>query len=400
LNLPHIGFYKTNNQFIIETVNSISPSATAEITATEPSEIRIALVNADQPPVLPILLSYVNIDAQASETERRELLLIINNYRDVFAKTLTELGCTPLTEMYIVEVDGSGPVRQAPYRTSPTDRRMISDILNGWRAAGIISDSTSPYAIPVLLVDKEGGEKRLCVDYRRLNLQAQDQPYPMPDIDDLLSRLAEGRIFSTLDLSNGFLQIPLSDDAKLKTAFVTEETTTKFERMPFGLKGAPGMFQKVMNVVFQDLRDSGLVHVYLDDIIIPSTDWADMLRVIELVFRALRKARLTLKPAKCMFGADKLDFLGFTLSRGVIQPGPKVHTIKTFPRPTDAHEVRLFLGLTRYFRRFVVNYAKLVAPLRLLTGKDVPYVWEEPQQQAFEELRKQLWSACSIRRQR
>lgn len=114
LNLPHIVFYKTNNQFIIETVNSISPSATAETTATEPSEIRTALVSADQPPVLPILLSDVNVDAQASETERSELLLLINNYRDVFAKILTELGCTPLAEMDIVEVDGSVPVRQTP----------------------------------------------------------------------------------------------------------------------------------------------------------------------------------------------------------------------------------------------------------------------------------------------
>jgi len=123
----------------------------------------------------------------------------------------------------------------------------------------------------------------------------------------------------------------------------------------------------------------------ISELIILSTDWADMLRVVERVFGALRKARLTLKPK---FGADKLDFLGFTLSRGLIQPGPKVHVIKTFPRPRDAHEVRRFLGLTGYFRRFVVNYTKLVAPLTHLTGKDMPYVWEEPQQQAFEELRK------------
>jgi len=94
----------------------------------------------------------------------------------------------------------------------------------------------------------------------------------MPEIDELLSHLAEGRIFSTLDLSNGFLQIPLSNDAKEKTAFVTEETVAKFERMPFGLKGAPGMFQKTMNLVFKELKDAGLVYIYLDDIIIPSRD--------------------------------------------------------------------------------------------------------------------------------
>jgi len=195
LELPHVHFYKLRDQVIIESISSIDPSVVSETATVEMSEIQTALVSADQPPVLPILSSDINIDAQASETERRELLQLINKYRDVFAKSLTELGCTPLAELDIVEVDGSVPVRQAPYRTSPSDRRMISDILNEWRTAGIISDSTSPYASPVLLVDKGGGEKRLCVDYRRLNLQTQDQPYPMPDIDDFLSRLHEGVLY-------------------------------------------------------------------------------------------------------------------------------------------------------------------------------------------------------------
>lgn len=163
--------------------------------------------------------------------------------------------------MEIVETPGSEPVRQRPYRTSPSNRRIITNILDEWRAAGIVTDSTSPYASPVLLVNKGTGEKRLCVDFRRLNQQTVDQPYPMPEIDELLSNLAEGKIFKTLDLSNGFLQIPLSEEAKEKTAF--EETTAKFERMPFGLKGAPGMFQKTMNLVFKELKDDGLIYIYI-----------------------------------------------------------------------------------------------------------------------------------------
>lgn len=194
----------------------------------------------------------------------------------------------------------------------------------------------------------------------------------MPDIDDLLSHLAGGQIFSTLDLSNGFLQIPLSQEAKEKTAFVTEDSTAKFERMPFGLKGAPGVFQKVMNLIFKDLKDEGLIHIYLDHIIIPSRDWDDMLSVIHRVLISLRLAAcLTLKPTKCTFGATSLNFLGFTISSGEIKPGLKVEAIRSFPKPHDAHEVRRFLVLKGYFRRFVVNYAKLAAPLTYLTGKDV-----------------------------
>lgn len=188
-----------------------------------------------------------------------------------------------------------------PYKTSPTDRRKIAEILQEWKQAGIVSDSASPYASPVLLVDKANGEKRLCVDYRKLNQQTVMQPFPMPDVDSQLSELASGRIFTTLDLSNGFLQIPLSNKTKDKTVFVTEQTTAKFERMPFGLKGAPATFQRLMSIVFKDLKEAGKVHTYLNDII-PSKTWNEMLEDLESVLSALADANLTLKPSKCSFG--------------------------------------------------------------------------------------------------
>jgi len=370
LDLPHINYYKRGNDFVIEAIGAICPSITTENVESECSDIHTALVDVEKPVPSPLVEQDVKIDSNVPPDERMKLLTLLNEYRHVFAKSLAELGCTDVLHMDIVEMPGSEPVRQRPYRTSPSDRRIISQILDEWRAAGIITDSTSPYASPVLLVSKGTGEKRLCVDFRRLNQQTVDQPYPMPEIDELLSHLAEGKLFSTLDLSNGFLQIPLTDEAKEKTAFVTEETTAKFERMAFGLKGAPGMFQKAMNLVFKELRDAGDIYIYLDDIIIPSQDWEHMLHVIRLVFESLRSANLTLKPAKCTFGARQLDFLGFTISSGEIRPGPKVNVIRNFPPPRDAHEVRRFLGLAGYFRRFIVNYAKLAAPLTLLTGKD------------------------------
>lgn len=128
-----------------------------------------------------------------------------------------------------------------------------------------------------------------------------------------------------------------------------------------------------MNTVFEGLLDEGLIYVYLDDIIIPSEDWEEMLVVARRVFVSLRTAKLSLKPAKCTFGASELDFLGFTVSQGVIRPGQRVHAIKTFPQPQDAHEVRCFMGLTGYFRRFIANYARVATPLTQLTGKDVAY---------------------------
>lgn len=130
----------------------------------------------------------------------------------------------------------------------------------------------------------------------------------------------------------------------------------------------------------------------LVDIIIPSRGWSGMLATLRRVFETVRAAHLTFKPKKCTFGAGQLDFLGFTISCGVIRPGPKTQVIQDYPLPRDAHEVRRFLGLTGYFRRFIVNYAKIAAPLTQLTGKNVPFHWDGPQDSSFNSLKEQLCS--------
>lgn len=337
------------------------------------------------------------IAPQWDASRRDELIIMLNCYRDAFAKNIYELGCTDVLKMDIVVAAGSEPVNVRPYRTSLSDRQIITTILDEWKRAGIISDLCSPYASPVLLVSKSTGDKRLCVDYRKLNAQTVAPPYPMSDVDEQLSALAGGTIFTTLDLSNGFLQILLMEEAKEKSAFVIENITAKFERMPFGLKGAAGTFQKLMGIVFKDLKESGVVKTYLDDIIIPSTSWDEMLRDLEKILKVLVKARLTLKPAKCNFGAEQLDYLGYRISKGVIKPGRKVEAIDKFPTPKDAHEVRRFLGLTGYFHRFIVKYAELVEPLTRLTGMDVPFTWDDRQGSAFNELKHLLKSEPIVR---
>jgi len=298
--------------------------------------------------------------------------------------------------MDITEIHDSAPVNLQPYRTSPSDRRLIADTIRDWKEAGIVSDSTSEYASPVLLVSKSSGEKRLCGDYRRLNQQTINQPYPMPDVDSQLSSLSHGVISTVLDLSNGFLQVPLTPAAKDKTAFVTEESTAKYERMPFGLKGAPGTFQKMMGVVFENLKRDGVLSTYLDDIILPAKNWEVMMSDLRRVLSALRDANLTLKPSKCKFGAGELDYLGFRISEGTVKPGRKVHAIASFPRPIDAHEVRRFLGVAGNFRRFIVWYAQIVAPLTQLTGKDVPFDWSQEREEAFTTLWEALYNELVV----
>jgi len=390
LNLPHVNYSKQAGEIVFESNSNVSVDALAETYAAGDDKIYVA--EADQQPSTkePITVDDVVFDANVTEVQRESLIELLNEYRDAFAKNIRELGCTNVISMDITEIPDSAPVNLKPYRTSPSDRRLIADTIRDWKEAGIVSDSTSQYASPVLLVSKSSGEKRLCVDYRRLNQQTMNQPYPMPDVDSQLGALSRGVIFTVLDLSNGFLQVPLTPAAKNKIAFVTEDSTAKFERMPFGLKGAPGTFQRMMGIVFEDLKKDGVLSTYLDDIILPSKNWELMMSDLRRVLSALRDANLTLKPSKCKFGARELDYLGFRISEGTVKPGRKVRAIAEFPRPTDAHEVRRFLGLAGYFRRFIVRYAQIAAPLTQLTGKDVPFDWSQEREEAFTTLREAL----------
>lgn len=270
LDLLAVNYYKFNNEFIMapttldlgqiselprceydtcaDKVNAclVSDWPTDQISKEDRQE-SVQSVYSSTRPYESITISEVRVGEEFNEYERQQLIREINEYRVVFVKNLGELGCTNVLQMDIPERPGSVPVQSKPYRTTIAQRKIIADTLKEWRENKIISNSSSSYASPVLLVNKLNGEKRLCIDYRKLNRQTICRPFPMPDIDCQLSVLSEGNIFTALDLSNGFLQIPLSEEAKDKTAFVTEDETARFERMPFGLCGAPGEFQKLMN---------------------------------------------------------------------------------------------------------------------------------------------------------
>jgi len=251
--------------------------------------------------------------------------------------------------MTIVEEKGSSPVAARPYRVSSTERKEIADIIEEWKRTGVIRETSSPYASPVLLVGKKDGTKILCVDYRHLNRQTRAEPYPMANVDNQLSALSAGRMFVIMDLTSGYLHSPMSSESKEKTAFITPDTTAQFERMTFGLRNAPCEFQKLMDKVFYELKMTRRIHCYLDDIILSCKDWEDLMCVLRLSLEALKQAKLTLKPSKCVFGLKKFNYFGFQISNGQISPGNKVEAIENYAVPIDAHEVCRFLGHTGFF---------------------------------------------------
>lgn len=257
-----------------------------------------------------------------------------------------------------------------------------------WRRAVPIEQKTN-FETSVLI--KQGADKhRLCVDYRRLNKQTLRQHFPLPDMNEQLHSLGNSKLFTQLDLASGYLQIPLTDEAAAKTAFITEDTTGQFTRMPFGLCGAVAEFTRLMRHVLGPLHGK-VVRNYLDDMVIDAVDWDDMLSKLRLVFDRLRSACLTLKPSKCVFGAKQIEFLGFIIGGGLIQPGElKTRAILDFPTPVDVVSLKRFLGLTGFFRRFVEGYATIAKPLIQLTKKNADFLWRDEQDHAFRVLKDRL----------
>lgn len=240
------------------------------------------------------------------------------------------------------------------------------------------------------MVRKKSGELRLCIDYRAPNKKTVRENYPMPLIDDQLDVLSGNKYYSTLDLASGYYQIPIRETDRHKTGFVTPDGYYEFNRMPFGLANAPATFQPIMHQVLGSLRHKEAL-TYLDDVIIPSKDINEGMSRLESVLRLFADAGLTLKLPKCFFFCSSVEYLGFEISANGIRPGErKVQAVKLFPTPQSQHNVRQFLGLSSFFRRFVQNFSVIAKPLTQLLKKDCKWSWGTEQETAFRRLQKDL----------
>lgn len=338
-----------------------------------------------------LTLDDLNIGDQINEIQKRQLLGLINEYRDCFAKSLPELGCTNITRME-VELKDANPVVYRPYRLSHTERAEVRSMVDELLQNNIIRESSSPYASPIIIVKKKTGDKRLCIDYRALNNKTVKQHYPIPRIEDQIDRLAGNIFFSTLDLASGYYQIPLSEESKPKTAFVTPDGQFEFNRMPFGLANAPAVFQRTINMALGNTRfESALA--YMDDILVPSKSFEQGLERLRTIFERLRQSGLTLKPQKCYFFKVEVDYLGFEVSGAGIKPGMrKTEAVSNFPTPKDVHNVRQIIGLASFFRRFIKGFAQITKPLTKLLKKNAVWEWGTEQERAFVELKNILTS--------
>ncbi len=278
------------------------------------------------------------------------------------------LGQTELVQ-HRIDVGDSHPIRQSPHREHPAGRKKISVQVQDMLHKGVIRESQSPYAAPVVLVRKKNGSWRFCKDYRRLNAVTKRVVWPLPRIDDALDRLRGARYFSALDLESGYWQVPVADEDQEKTAFITPDGLYEFRRMPFGLSDSPATFQYLMDKVLGHLKWTACL-VYLDDCLVYAPDFEEHQRRLRQVLLAISKAGLTMNPKKCSFAMPSTLYLGHQIQASGILPDPaKTKAVAEYPIPTRLRELRAYLGFTGYYRRFIKDYSSIAHPLHELLKK-------------------------------
>ena len=324
-----------------------------------------------------------------SPLQQQQLTELFKEYQDVFSQGDDDLGNTPLLE-HGIETHGP-PLRQPYRRQNPAVRREEMAQVQQMPSSSVIRPSNSPWASPVVMVRKKDGSLRFCVDFRQLNAATVKDAHPLPRIDDLLDALHGAKWFSTLDLKSGYWQVPIAEQDKEKTAFRTSSVQLfEFNQVPFGLCNAPATFSRLMDRVLAGLHWETCLF-YLDDIIVFSSTWEEHLARLCEVFERLRHAKLKLGASKCTFAAKEVSYLGHRVTEEGLLPDPSLlASIRDILPLTTAKEVRSFLGLAGYYRRYVKGFAAIAAPLHALTRKDALFHWSEDCQTAFDQLKARL----------
>ena len=336
------------------------------------------------------LFSQLGADfSQLVKEDRETLKTLLSSYSDVFALDPSELSTTDLVT-HSIYTDQHLPIKQPLRRTPFALRNKVEELVDDMLKQGVIEPSASPWASPIVLVQKKDGGIRFCVDYRKLNQVTKLDEFPLPRIDDTLDILNGSKHFSALDLASGYWQVAMDKDSKEKIAFTTFAGLYQFKKMPFGLVNAPATFQRLMEVVLTGLARSVCV-VYLDDVLVFGCTMTEHNANLSQVMDRLRKAGLKLRPGKCRFALTEVEYLGHVISEKGVRADPKkVEAVQKFPVPHDVKSLRSFLGLASYYRKFVPGFAKIAGPLHALTKTDVPFAWTHSCQKAFSDLKELL----------
>ncbi|WVZ71707.1 hypothetical protein U9M48_020259 [Paspalum notatum var. saurae] len=323
----------------------------------------------------------------ATEVDEIRKIPVVCDFPDVFPEELPGLPPDRDVEFRIDLVPGTAPVSKRPYRMAPDELKELKIQLQEQLDKGFIRPSSSPWGCPALFVEKKDqGGKRLCVDYRPLNAVTVKNKYPIPHIDILFDQLAGAKVFSKIDLRSGYYQIKIREEDIPKTAFSTRYGLYEYLVMSFGLTNAPAFFMYMMNSVFMNELDKFVV-VFIDDILIYSKNEKEHEEHLRVVLTRLREHKLYAKFSKCAF----VGFPGHILvEKGVAVDPSKVKDVRTGSSRKPSHEIRSFLGLAGYYRRFIKDFSKIAKPMTSLTKKNAKFVWGPKCEEGFRELKNPL----------
>ena len=321
----------------------------------------------------------------------------VSNWLEEFGDVVcTEPGLTDWVELSI-NTGEAAPVSQRPYNTPMSLREAVGKEVDWLVQKGYVRRSHSEWASPIVTVKKPDGSIRLCIDYKKLNSVTTPAPFYMPTIEEVLEAAGIVAVISKIDLNKGYHQVRVRDEDVHKMAFVCHKGHYEFVRMPFGLKNAPAVFQKLTSRVLEPC--SAFALPYIDDIVIFSKDWEEHVRHVRQVLQRLRETGLTASPRKCVWGGKVVEFLGHKLGDGRVSiPDRRVKAMKEYVRPKTKRALRAFLGVVSFYCWYIEMLAKHTAALSPATGKSAPsvVVWTEDRSQAFRAICELVCNACVL----
>uniref|UniRef100_A0A8C4RKU8 ribonuclease H n=1 Tax=Erpetoichthys calabaricus TaxID=27687 RepID=A0A8C4RKU8_ERPCA len=376
--------------YLVKQPNRRPSERVYHINLLKPWKDREASPTSGQPRFLFVEHQPLNFGSNLSWKHRQELESAILSVMEVVSE---QPGRTSLTEHDVI-TDPGVIVRERPYRLPEAKKAEVELENRRMLDLNIIEESFSPWSSPIVLVSKPDGSWRFCNNFRRLNQVSKFDAYPMPRVDDLLGRLGNAQFLTTLDLTKGYWQIPLTSSAREKTAFSTPSGHWQYKVVPFGLHGAPATFQRLVDTLLRPHNSYSAA--YLDDIIIYSDTWKDHVQQVLAILHTLIQAGLRINPKKCFFGLQEAKYLGYLVGGGTVRPQcSKIDAIVRWPRPISKRQVQAFLGLASYYRRFVPRFSERASPLTDLTKKRAPLkvVWSDVAEAAFCDLKLALTSA-------
>ncbi|GKE18467.1 putative reverse transcriptase domain-containing protein, partial [Tanacetum coccineum] len=338
-------------------------------------------------------LFLAHVTKKNSKEKRLKDMPVIRDFPKVFPEELPGLPPSRQVEFRIDLVPGAALVARVPYKLAPSEMKELSVQLQELLEKGFVHLSSSPWGAPVLFVKKKNGSFRMCIDYRELNKLTIKNRYPLPRINDLFDQLQGSSVYYKIDLRSGYHQFRFKEEDIPITAFRTRYGHFEFQVMPFGLTNAPAVFMDLMNRVCKPYLDKFVI-VFIDDILIYSKDEEEHGKHLKIILELLKKEKLYAKFSKCDFWLDLVQFLGHVIDRSGVHVDPaKIEAIKSWTAPTTPTEVRQFLRLAGYYRRFIEGFSLISKPLTKLTQKNKKYEWGSEKEEAFQTLKHKLCSA-------